>query len=61
MRLSKEAKVKPDGGGSGYPHHKNKTDMTDYELEKLCESQTECGCKCMRCELFARYIKSQRG
>ena len=33
--------------------------MSDYELEKFCESQPDCGCNCMKCPAFAahqRYI-----
>lgn len=29
--------------------------MTEYEFDKLCEQQTDCGCNCMKCELFAFY------
>lgn len=33
--------------------------MTEYELDKICEQNTDCGCNCMKCELFAEYIRSQ--
>lgn len=32
--------------------------MTEYELDKLCEQQTDCGCDCKKCQLFAQYIRS---
>lgn len=27
--------------------------MTDYELEKFCERNPNCGCKCFDCPAFA--------
>ena len=27
--------------------------MSDYELEKFCESNTDCGYRCMKCYAFA--------
>lgn len=35
--------------------------MTEYELDKMCERNPDCGCDCMRCELFARYQRSELG
>ena len=39
--------------------NKSKTIMTEYELDKLCEKQNHCDCKCVKCPLFAKYINSQ--
>ena len=33
--------------------------MTEYELDKICEKQKDCGCKCMQCELFAKYMRNK--
>lgn len=33
--------------------------MTEYELGKLCERNPNCDCKCIKCPLFAMYIKSK--
>ena len=33
--------------------------LTDYELEQLCERQTDCGCDCMRCPLFAQSMEAE--
>ena len=30
--------------------------MTEYELDKKCEQNPDCGCDCMRCELFGFYM-----
>lgn len=35
--------------------------MTEYELDKICERQTDCDCKCMKCQIFAMYQRSQLG
>lgn len=35
--------------------------MTEYELDKMCECNPDCGCNCMKCELMARYQRSQLG
>ncbi len=35
--------------------------MTEYELDKICERNPDCGCNCMRCEVMARYQRSQLG
>ena len=29
--------------------------MTEYELDKLCERNPDCDCKCIKCPLFAKY------
>lgn len=34
--------------------------MTEYELDKMCEQQTQCDCNCMSCQLFAKYKQSNR-
>ena len=33
--------------------------MTEYELDRLFERNPDCGCNCMKCELFARYQRSE--
>jgi hypothetical protein len=33
--------------------------MTEYELDKLCEKNPDCGCNCMKCPLFAEFQRSQ--
>lgn len=33
--------------------------MTEYELDKICEQQPDCGCDCMRCPIFAKYMNSK--
>ena len=38
---------------------KSKPIMTEYELDKLCERNPNCDCKCVKCPLFAKYINSQ--
>lgn len=35
--------------------------MTEYELDQQCERNPDCGCNCMKCELFAKYQRSQLG
>ena len=35
--------------------------MTEYELDQICERNPDCGCNCMKCEVFARYQRSQLG
>lgn len=35
--------------------------MTEYELDKLCERNPDCGCNCMKCPLMAKYQRSQLG
>lgn len=35
--------------------------MTEYELDKACERNPNCDCKCMKCPLFARYQRSELG
>lgn len=32
--------------------------MTDYELDQICERNTDCGCNCMKCPIFAKYYRS---
>lgn len=32
--------------------------MTDYELDEICSHNPDCGCNCMNCPIFARYIRS---
>ena len=32
--------------------------MTEYELDKLCERNLDCDCKCIKCPLFAKYVES---
>ena len=32
--------------------------MTEYELDKICERNPDCGCDCMNCPVFAQYYKS---
>ena len=34
--------------------------MTEYELDKICERQTDCDCNCMKCEIFAKYMEGRR-
>lgn len=31
--------------------------MTSYELDKICERNPDCGCNCMKCPIFAKYIE----
>ena len=33
--------------------------MTEYELDKICERQTDCDCDCKKCAIFARYMNSK--
>ena len=33
--------------------------MTEIELNKICEANPDCGCKCIKCPIFGKYIKSQ--
>lgn len=33
--------------------------MTEYELDKICETQPDCGCDCKNCPIFGKYIESQ--
>ena len=33
--------------------------MTEYELDKMCETFTECDGHCINCPLFAKYMESQ--
>jgi hypothetical protein len=33
--------------------------MTEYEFDRICEKQKDCGCKCMQCELFAKYMRDK--
>ncbi len=33
--------------------------MTEYELDKLCERNPNCDCKCIKCLLFAKYMNSK--
>ena len=35
--------------------------MTEYELDKLCERNPDCGCNCLKCPLMAMYQRSQLG
>ena len=35
--------------------------MTEYELDRLCEKNPNCGCDCMRCPLFAKYYRDENG
>ena len=35
--------------------------MSDNELEKFCESQHDCGCKCMKCYEFAANQRYNKG
>lgn len=35
--------------------------MTDYELEKFCERNPDCGCDCMRCPAFAAHQREELG
>ena len=34
--------------------------MTEYELDKFCEKQKNCGFDCMNCKFFAMYYKENR-
>lgn len=33
--------------------------MTEYELDKACEHNPDCGCDCAHCTLFAAWVKSE--
>ena len=33
--------------------------MTEYELDELCKRNPNCGCNCMKCPLFAKYINTK--
>lgn len=33
--------------------------MTEYELDQRCEKNPDCGCNCMKCELFAYYMNNR--
>ena len=33
--------------------------MTEYELNKLCKQNHNCGRKCLKCILFENYMTSQ--
>lgn len=33
--------------------------MTEYELDKICESNPDCGGNCMACPFFAEYYRNQ--
>lgn len=33
--------------------------MTEYELDRQCERQTDCDCNCMKCDLFAHYMRTK--
>ena len=33
--------------------------MTEYELNKLCKKNSNCGRKCLKCTLFENYMTSQ--
>lgn len=35
--------------------------MTEYELDRLCERNPDCGCKCAICPLMTKYQRSQLG
>ena len=32
--------------------------MAERELDKLCELNPQCDCKCAKCALFARWYKT---
>lgn len=32
--------------------------MTEMELDAMCERQTNCGCDCKNCPLFAEYVRT---
>ena len=34
--------------------------MTEYELDKFCEKQKNCGFDCMNCKFFEMYYKENR-
>lgn len=29
--------------------------MTEYDLDKFCQNNPDCGCNCMRCPAFVRF------
>lgn len=33
--------------------------MTEYELDKACERNLDCGCDCVHCTLFAAWVESE--
>lgn len=33
--------------------------MTEYELDKACERNPDCGCDCAHCTLFAAWVKKR--
>lgn len=33
--------------------------MTEHELDKLCEQNPCCDCNCIKCPLFAKYMSSE--
>lgn len=35
--------------------------MTEYELERFCERNPDCGCRCLKCPAMAEYQRSQLG
>ncbi len=35
--------------------------MNDYELEKFCERNPDCGCDCMNCPAFASNQREELG
>ena len=35
--------------------------MTDYQLEKFCERNPDCGCNCMKCPAFISNMRYEMG
>lgn len=35
--------------------------MTEYKLDKFCEQNPYCGCRCLKCPAMAEYHRSQLG
>ena len=35
--------------------------MTEDELEQYCSVHPNCDCKCMKCEAFAKHIRTELG
>ena len=35
--------------------------MDDFELEKFCERNPDCGCQCMKCPAFAANYRFNNG
>lgn len=35
--------------------------MTEYQLDQICSRNPDCGCNCMKCQVYAMYMRSELG